>query len=72
MYEEESDDLLGCLYCGDLRDMPGERAIELLGDVALKCCGCDMIILDGCNLYKLLKGIDNLKESVEKKLKDSF
>jgi len=67
-----NDPLLACPYCGDTMDMPSEDLLERFGHSALECCGFEMIKLDRGNLYKLLKGLDSLKKSIEHEITKDF
>ena len=62
-----TDLILGCLYCGKIVDPPTQRALEILGDSVFQCCNHRMIEIDECNLFKATKGIEVLKENIEKR-----
>ncbi|MHA2280301.1 MAG: hypothetical protein ACXAC5_05580 [Promethearchaeota archaeon] len=67
-----NDPLLACPYCGDTMDMPSPELLERFGQSALECCDFEMIKLDKGNLYKLLKGLDKLKTSIEHEITKDF
>lgn len=67
-----NDQLLACPYCGDTMDHPSEDIIKRFGEAALECCDFKMITLDKSNLYKLLKGLEKLKTSIEYEITKDF
>lgn len=64
--------LLCCLYCGDTMDMPSEEMLERFGHMVLDCCDFEMAKLDKGHLYKILKGIDELKKNIELEITKDF
>lgn len=66
------DVLLACPYCGDTMDMPSEEALERFGRGVLECCDLEMIRLHKGHLYKLLKGLEKLKISIEEEITKDF
>jgi len=66
------DWLLACMYCGDTMDMPSEELIERFGKAALECCDFKMTKINKSNLYKLLKGLEKLKTSIEYEITKDF
>lgn len=69
---QKEDIFLGCVWCGDIMDMPSEDLLKKFGPTALKCCGFEMVKLSRENLYKLLKGLDKLKAAVENEITKDF
>ena len=67
-----ADILLVCLLCGDTMDHPSEEIVERFGPAALECCGFDMPRVNKGDLYKLLKGLDKLKASIEHEITKDF
>jgi hypothetical protein len=53
-------------------DMPSEEIINKFGEEALNCCDFKMIALDRSNLYKLLKGLEALNQSIEDEITKDF
>ena len=68
----KEDTILCCPYCGDTMDMPSPELLEKFGQSALECCNFEMIKLDKSNLYRLLKGLDKLKTSIEHEITKDF
>ena len=64
MDDEMKDPICFCLLCGDTMNAPNERQIEIFGYP--KCCeGLDMLKTDRNHLFKIVKGLDNLKAKLE-------
>lgn len=64
--------MLACCMCGDTMDHPSKELLEKFGQNALECCEHTMVVLDRSNLYKLLKGLDALKRSIEREITKDF
>lgn len=64
--------LLACPYCGDTMDMPSEEMLERFGYSVLECCDHDMIKLNRNYLYKILKGMEELKKNIEFEITKDF
>ena len=60
------DPVLICMYCGDLMDHPGERAIEVFGTP--QCCEFDMLMVERDKLYRIHEGLDELKKKIEEEM----
>lgn len=60
------DPILVCLYCGDTMDMPNEKQIKIFGFP--NCCEENMLQLERNKLFKLVKGIDQLKAKLEQEI----
>ena len=61
---EMVDRVLVCLICGDLMNAPNEKQLKIFGHP--KCCETmDMVPMDRNHLFKIVKGLDNLKAKLE-------
>lgn len=63
MSEEVKDFFIICPYCSESMDFPTDRQLELFGWP--ECCGERMLTLNREKLFKLVKGLDNLKIKLE-------
>lgn len=64
--EEMVDPILVCLYCGDNMNMPNEKQLKIFGYP--NCCEEKMLQIERNKLFKLVKGLDNLKIKLEQEI----
>lgn len=56
--------LMVCLYCGDTMDKPNKETLKKF-KTALKCCDHPMSEVDMNEAYKVIKGLEKLRTTIE-------
>lgn len=63
---EMVDPIMVCLYCGDTMNVPNEKQIKIFG--LPNCCEENMLQIERNKLFKLVKGLDQLKVKLEQEI----
>lgn len=58
------DPTLICVYCGEMMKSLTKEQIKIFGKPS--CCGFDMLVIDKSKIYSIIKGLDVLKNNLEK------
>ena len=63
---EAKDIVCICVYCGELIESPNAKQIKIFGFP--ECCEEKMLLIDRNKLFKIVKGLENLKAKMESEI----
>ena len=66
------DDFLICLCCGEVIEMPSDRAIKILGKKATECCDSQMAKIKRSSMHTIVRNLDKIQARLEEEILKDF